>query len=59
MLDEQHYERIAKKLPTDETTYRKLDHNPFPAVIQELNQRFTFAKDERLLTIREFQHLFV
>lgn len=46
VIDDIHYEKIAKKLLSDTTTYRKLDYNLFPVVIQELNRKLTLAKDE-------------
>lgn len=59
VLDDTHYEKKAKKLLSDDTTYCRQDHNAFPTVIQELNRKLTFAKDEGLLTMREFQYLSV
>lgn len=59
LLNQQHYEKEAKKLLNDRTTYNKLDHNPFPEVVWRLNQILLVAKDEGLLTIQEFQYLTV
>lgn len=49
----------AKRLLNDQTTYEKLDSNPFPALVSELNRTLMDAKDEGLLTNREYQYLLV
>lgn len=57
LLNQQHYEKETKRLLNDQTTYQKLDHNSFPVVVNELNRKLLEAKDEGLLTIREFLYL--
>lgn len=57
LLNQQDYEKEAKRLLNDQTTYEKLDSNPFPALVLELNRKLMDAKNEGLLTNREYQHL--
>lgn len=59
LLNQQYYEQEVKRLLSDTSTYRRLDSNPFPHLVMELNTKLTWAKDEGLLTQREFEHLFV
>lgn len=59
LLNQQDYEKEAKRLLNDQITYEKLGNNPFPALVQELNRKLMEAKDVGLLTVREFQHLHV
>lgn len=49
----------VKQLLGDMTMYTKLDHNPFPDVVCELNERLNGAKEVGLLSKREFEHLLV
>lgn len=38
LMNENHYEKEARRLLNDRSTYRRLDYNPFPEVVRELNQ---------------------
>lgn len=57
LLNQKDYEKEAKRLLNDQTTYVKLDSNPFPALVLELNKKLMEAKNEGLLSNREYQHL--
>lgn len=39
LLNQQDYEKEVKRLLNDQTTYEKLDSNPFPALVLELNRK--------------------
>lgn len=58
-MDEKPYETEAKRLLGDPMTYKRLDYDPFPEVVRELNRKLDGARDVGLLNKREFEHLLV
>lgn len=58
-MDDIYYEAEAKHLLGDTNTYHKLDYDPFPRVVQELNSKLDDAVEAGLLTKREYECLSV
>lgn len=58
-MDDTFYETEAKRLLGDPMTYKKLDRDPFPELIQNLNGMLIEAREAGVLSRREFEHLFV
>lgn len=57
ILDEQMYTNEAERLLRDKTTYTLLPSNPFGDIVEHLNFKLFMAKDENLLTQKEFEYL--
>lgn len=50
LMDDEDYEKEAKRLLGDTNTYLKIDHDPFPRVVRELNSKLDDAVEAGLLT---------
>lgn len=59
LMDDTNYEVEVKRLLSDQNTYRRLDVDPFPRVVHELNSKLDDAMEAGLLMKREYEHLFV
>lgn len=59
LMDDSVYEKEAKRLLGDTNTYRRLDGNPFPKLVQNLNSKLDDAMEGGLLTKRECEYLSV
>lgn len=59
LMDNKLYETEAKRLLGDSLTYRRLDHDPFPNMVQKLNGILLEVKEAAILSQRECDHLFV
>lgn len=59
LMSEEMYDGDIRHLLGDGDTYKQLENNPFPAIVQVLNEKIKFAKEVGLLSKCEYEYLWI